>query len=64
MSPGSRDGLGRGWRLVAHVAYWTAVVAVSLLFVYGLLMFFESRDASTVDGAGGALLVAELLRTG
>lgn len=64
MSPDSSDGLARGRRLVLRIAYWTAVVAVSLLFVYALLMFFESRDASTVDGASGALLVTDLLRSG
>lgn len=64
MSPGSRDGLPRGRRMVLHVAYWTAVVAVSLLLVYALLLFFESRDASSIDGGSGAVLVAGLFRAG
>jgi hypothetical protein len=32
------------------VLYWTAVLAISLLLVIGLILFFESRDQSNVEG--------------
>jgi hypothetical protein len=38
---------------LGRVAYWLAVLAISLLLVFGLLLFFESRDDSSVDGARG-----------
>jgi cytochrome b subunit of formate dehydrogenase len=34
------------------VLYWLAVLAISLAFVVGLILFFESRDQSSLDGAG------------
>jgi hypothetical protein len=38
---------------VAHgVAYWLAVVAVSLVLVVALLMLLEARDASELRDAG------------
>ncbi len=38
-----------GWVLRA-VVYWTAVVVISLAFVVLLVLFFESRDQSSLDG--------------
>ncbi|MGH2763197.1 MAG: hypothetical protein ACRDL4_05700 [Thermoleophilaceae bacterium] len=39
--------------------YWLAVLAISLAFVVGLILFFESRDQSSVErSAGGAGLRA------
>jgi len=35
-----------------NVLYWLAVLAISLAFVVGLILFFESRDQSSLDGAG------------
>jgi hypothetical protein len=34
------------------IAYCVAVLAVSLLLVFGLLAWFESRDRSAVGAAG------------
>jgi hypothetical protein len=36
------------WKLL----YWLAVVAVSLALVIGLILFLESRDQSSIEGAG------------
>jgi len=38
--------------MVVKVLYWVAVLAISLAFVVGLIIFFESRDDSSLDGAG------------
>jgi cytochrome b subunit of formate dehydrogenase len=35
--------------VVGKVLYWLAVLAISLLFVVGLILFFESRDDSSLD---------------
>ena len=37
--------------VVKKVLYWLAVFAVSIALVIGLIMFFESRDDSSLDGA-------------
>lgn len=34
-----------------RVLYWLAVLAVSLALVIALVLFFESRDDSSLDGA-------------
>jgi hypothetical protein len=39
-------------RLLGRVAYWVAVVAVSVLLLVVLVKFFESRDDSGVEGGG------------
>jgi hypothetical protein len=31
------------------VLYWLAVVAISIVLVIGLILWFESRDASEVE---------------
>jgi hypothetical protein len=33
------------------ILYWLAVIAISLALVVGLILFFESRDQSSVEGA-------------
>jgi hypothetical protein len=38
-------------RTLGRVLYWLAVLAVSVALVIGLILFFESRDASEVDDA-------------
>ncbi len=38
--------------MLLKILYWLAVVAISLVFVVGLILFFESRDESSLDGAG------------
>jgi len=35
--------------VVGKVLYWLAVVAISLLLVVLLILFFESRDDSSLD---------------
>jgi hypothetical protein len=50
--------LGRGrdrvvW-VVGKVLYWLAVVAISLLLVVLLILFFESRDDSSLDESRSA----------
>ena len=44
--------------MLLKVLYWVAVVAISLALVVGLILFFESRDQSSVesDSALPALL--------
>jgi hypothetical protein len=37
--------------MVLKILYWLAVVAVSLALVIGLILFFESRDQSSIEGA-------------
>jgi hypothetical protein len=32
------------------ILYWTAVVAISLALVVALILFFESRDQSSLEG--------------
>jgi hypothetical protein len=38
-------------RTLGRVLYWLAVVAISLALVIGLILFFESRDQSSVEGS-------------
>jgi len=40
--------------LLGKIAYWLAVLAVSLVFLVLLVRFIESRDGSELDGAGAA----------
>ncbi|MBA2794474.1 MAG: hypothetical protein H0U32_10870 [Thermoleophilaceae bacterium] len=42
-----------------NVLYWLAVLAISLAFVVGLILFFESRDESSLEGAGVGLSAME-----
>jgi hypothetical protein len=37
--------------MLLKVLYWVAVLAVSLALVIGLILFFESRDQSSIEGA-------------
>lgn len=39
--------------MVVKLVYWLAVVAVSLALVVALILFLESRDQSSLEGAGG-----------
>ena len=38
--------------MVKKILYWAVVFAISLAFVIGLILFFESRDDSSLEGAG------------
>jgi nitrogen fixation-related uncharacterized protein len=37
--------------MLLRLLYWLAVVAISLALVIGLILWFESRDASDIEGA-------------
>jgi hypothetical protein len=39
-------------RVLLKVLYWLAVLAVSLALVVGLILWFESRDESEIEGSG------------
>jgi hypothetical protein len=38
--------------MILKILYWVAVLAVSLALVIGLILFFESRDQSSIEGVG------------
>jgi hypothetical protein len=44
-------------RILLKVVYWLAVVAISVVLLVVLMMWFENRDASKVQGSAvpGAL---------
>jgi hypothetical protein len=37
-------------RILLKVLYWVAVLAISLALVVGLILWFESRDQSEIEG--------------
>lgn len=39
--------------MALKILYWLAVVAISLVLLVGLVLFFESRDQSTLDEGAG-----------
>ncbi len=43
---------------MGKVIYWLAVLAISLVLLVALMMWFESQDASEVEDSGVARLVA------
>jgi hypothetical protein len=46
-------------RVLGKVVYWVAVVAISVVLLVVLMMWFESRDASKVeDGSSVPQFVA------
>jgi hypothetical protein len=44
--------------VLGKVVYWLAVVAISVALVIALILFFESRDQSSVES--GVLLLSPL----
>jgi cytochrome b subunit of formate dehydrogenase len=40
-------------RILLKVLYWVAVLAISLALVIGLILWFESRDQSEIEGVRG-----------
>jgi hypothetical protein len=38
--------------MVLKILYWLAVVAISIALVIGLILWFESRDASEIQDSG------------
>jgi hypothetical protein len=43
-------------RTLGKVIYWLAVLAISVALLIALVLFFESRDESQIEGAHPALL--------
>jgi hypothetical protein len=41
--------------VLGRLVYWVAVLAISLALVVALVLWFESRDDSALDGASAAL---------
>jgi len=39
--------------VILKILYWVAVVAISVALVIGLILFFESRDPSSVESGAG-----------
>ncbi|MGI8750204.1 MAG: hypothetical protein ACR2J6_06605 [Thermoleophilaceae bacterium] len=37
--------------MIARIVYWAAVAAISLALVIGLILFFEARDGSSLEGS-------------
>jgi hypothetical protein len=37
--------------MVGKIVYWLAVLAISVALVIALILFFESRDDSSLEGA-------------
>jgi hypothetical protein len=48
----------RGVGVLLKILYWLAVLAISLALVVGLILFFESRDQSSIEGAAGPPLTS------
>jgi cytochrome b subunit of formate dehydrogenase len=42
--------------MLLKVIYWLAVLAISLALVIGLILFFESRDQSSIEGTARPLV--------
>jgi len=53
-APRSAAPPGRVRAILGKIFYWLAVLAISLALLVGLVLFFESRDQSTLD-MGAAL---------
>jgi cytochrome b subunit of formate dehydrogenase len=43
--------------MLLKLLYWLAVVAISVALVVGLILWFESQDASDIEDAEGATAV-------
>jgi len=37
--------------MIGKLVYWLAVIAISVALVVALILFFESRDDSSLEGA-------------
>jgi len=55
---GGRNLRCRNVRVLGKILYWTAVLAISIVLLIVLVLFFESRDSSQVDN--GAVLLGPL----
>jgi uncharacterized protein YggT (Ycf19 family) len=38
--------------VLLKIIYWLAVLAVSIVLVIGLILWFESQDESRIEGSG------------
>ena len=47
----ARAGAVYGRSAMLKVLYWLAVAIVAMALVVALILFFESRDGSSLDGA-------------
>ena len=47
--------LARRVRLLGKIIYWLAVLAVSVALLIALVLFFESRDGSELQGSSAPL---------
>lgn len=45
-------------RTAYRILYWLAVLAISIALVVGLILFFESRDRSSVEAGALPLISA------
>ena len=45
--------LGDVMRVIGKILYWLLVLAISVALLVALVLFFESRDQSQVEGASG-----------
>ena len=50
----------RARRFALKVVYWLAVLAVSLVIVFLLVLLFESLDDAGVDQGGGGMVLLRL----
>ena len=41
--------------MLIKLLYWLSVVVISLILVIALIMFFESRDKSSLGGSGASV---------
>jgi len=41
--------------VLGKILYWLVVVAISVVLVIALIVFFESRDDSSLEGAAALL---------
>jgi hypothetical protein len=44
-------------RVLLRILYWLAVLVLSVALLVGLVLFFESRDPTSVRGSAAATLV-------
>jgi hypothetical protein len=44
-------------RIALRILYWLAVLAISIALVVGLILFFESRDQSSVEESSASLRI-------
>ena len=47
--------------IVGKIVYWLAVLVISLALLVALVLFFESRDESTLQGGAAGVPVVETL---